>query len=75
VGAHRRDECVLGRRDAGFVEEDVGALQARCAEFEAMGRGDAGAKLLEGEEMGVQAAAADHVTAGRWQRHRATTGE
>src|SRR6185369_12674791 len=61
VGADRGDQCVFGGGDAGLVEEDVGALQLRCAEFQPVGRGDGGAKLLEGQEMRVQTAPADDV--------------
>ncbi len=77
-GAARGDGCdqrVLGCGHAGLVEEDVGALEARGAEFQAMRRGDRGAELLEGEEMRVEAPAADHVAAGRRQRYFAAAGE
>jgi hypothetical protein len=40
-----------------------------------VGRGDGGAELFEGEEMRIEPAAADHVTAGRRQRDLATTGQ
>ena len=70
-----RDQRVLGRGDAGLVEEDVGAGQARGAEFQPIGRGDGGAELLERQEMRVEAAPADDVAAGRRQRHLAAAGQ
>ena len=75
VRRDRRDQRVLGRRDAGLVEKDVGALELRGAKLQPVGRGHGGAELLEGQEMGVEPAPSNDVAAGRRQRHLAAAGE
>jgi len=69
------DQRVFGGGDAGLVEEHVRAPQFRRAELQPVRRGDGGAQLLEGEEMRVEAAAADDIAAGRRQRHLAAAGQ
>ena len=67
---HRRHQRVLGPGDAGLVEEDVGPDRALLGlELVAVADGHRGAQLLEGQEVGVDPAAADDVTAGRRQGH------
>src|SRR5206468_48158 len=64
-----------GGGDAGFIEEYVRAPQFGRAELQPVRGGDGSAQLLEGEEMRVEATAADDVAAGRRQRHLAAAGE
>ena len=66
---------VFGGGHAGFVEEHIGAGQARGTEFQPVRRSDGGAQLLEGEEMGVEAPPADYIAARRRQRHLAAARE
>jgi hypothetical protein len=69
------DQRVLGGGDARLIEEDVGAAQLRGVEFQLAGVLHGRTELLEGEEMGVEPSAADHVAAGRRQRHLAAAGK
>src|SRR3954468_9328069 len=75
VGGDGCDQRVFGGGDAGLVEEYVRAPQFGGAEFQPVRRRDGGAQLLEGEEMRVEATAADDVAAGRRQRHLAAASE
>ena len=75
VGAHRGNQRVFGRGNAGLVEKDVGALQPRGAEFQPVRCRDGGAQLFEGQKMRIEAAPADDVATGRRQRHLAAPGE
>ena len=69
VGGNRRHQRILGRGDAGLIEKDVRALQARAAQFQSRRCRNRGAELLEGEEMRIEPAPADHVAARRRQHH------
>ena len=73
-GGHDR---VLGARDRGLVEEHVGADQLlRGGEDVLAAAGlDGAAERLQGEDMGVDAAAADHVAARERQPHVAAARE
>ena len=75
VGGDRCDQRVFGGGDAGLVEEHVRAPQLGRAELQPVRRRDGGAQLLEGEEMRVEATAADDIAAGRRQRHLAAAGQ
>ena len=67
-GGHDR---VLGRHHARLVEEDVRAAEAVGAQLVARADVDLGAELGEGVDVRVEAAAADHVAAGRRHARRA----
>ncbi len=71
AGGHRRHQRVLGRRDAGFVEENVGPGKGLRLEVVGGADGDLRAEPLEGEEMRVHAPPADHVAARRRETHSA----
>src|SRR5882672_10398876 len=71
AGGHRRHQRVLGRRDAGFVEENVGPGKGLRLELVGGADGDLRAEPLEGEEMRVHAPPADHVAARRRETHSA----
>ena len=75
VGGDRRDQRVFGGGDTRLVEEDVGALELRGTKLQPVRGGDGGAQLLEGQKMRVQTPPADHVAAGRRQRHLTAAGQ
>ena len=62
----RRHDGVLGARHARFIEEDVRTVQPSRREANLVGEDVLDAELLEREEVGVEPAAADDVTA--WRR-------
>ena len=64
---------VLGGRDAGFIEEHVGADQLVRLELVVAVGGNGRAELLQGKEMRVDSAAADDIATGRRQHHMAGT--
>ena len=75
VRRHRGHQRVFGGGHAGLVEKNVGADEARGAEFQPVGCDHGGAELFERQEMGVEPAPADDVAAGRRQHHLAAAGQ
>ena len=75
VRRHRSHQRVFGGGHAGFIEKNVGAREARGAEFQPVGGRDRGAELLEGQKMRIEPSPADDIAAGRRQRHLAAAGE
>ena len=73
--ADRGEYRVLGTRDGGLVQEDVGAAQLLRAQLVALPRLDLGTELPEGQEVGVEPPAPDHVAAGRRKHHLSTAGQ
>ena len=75
AGEHGRHDGVLGAGDGRLVEEDRGAAKPgglhRVAALDGHGR----AELLERVHVRVEAAAADHVPAGRGHDRAAAAGE
>ena len=67
VGGDRGHQRILGGGYAGFVEENIRALETDGAEFQPVGGGDGSAELFERQKMGVEPAATDDVAAGRRQ--------
>jgi hypothetical protein len=63
------DQGVLGRGDAGFVEEDIRSTKAVHPHLDQLTVGERGAELFERKEMGVQPAPADDISARRRKRH------
>src|SRR6185503_8396870 len=70
-----RGDRVLGGRDAGLIEKDVGAAEAFRGEMEALIELEVGAEALERQKMRVDAAAADDVAARRRQLDLAAARE
>ncbi len=74
-GGDGRHQRVLGPGDARLVEEDVPASERLGLELVSIADGDRRAQLFQGEEVGIDAAAADDVAAGRRQRNFAEARE
>ena len=66
-GQRRRHQRVLGPHHRGLVHEDLAGAETAGGALSSIQRSpvDPGAEVLEGVEVGVEAAAADEVTAGR----------
>ena len=75
VGGHRCHQGVFRGRYAGFIQEDVGALEAPGAEFQPVLGGDRGAELLESEIVRIKTPPADDVAARRRQHYLAAAGK
>jgi hypothetical protein len=69
LGPDRRHQRVLGTGDARLVQEDVGALEMAGLHFVPVAQAHLGTKLLEGEKMGIDAAAPYDVPARRREDH------
>ena len=75
-GQRGRHQGVLGAHHRGLVHEDLaGAEAGRRAQLDPAVAVDAGAEVLEGVEVGVEAAAADEVAAGRRHLGGAEAGQ
>ena len=69
------DQRVLGGGDARLVEENIRPPEAVDAHVDHLAVGEAGAELLEGEEMCIESAPTNDVAARRRKRHLPTARE
>src|SRR2546423_1983189 len=60
----RRHQCVFGGRDARLVEKDVGTAESIYLHVDHLAVRELGAELLESEEVGIESASTNDVTAG-----------
>ena len=77
-GPARRDgrhDRVLGAGHTGLVEEDVGADESFGAERDPVSEDVLGAQRLEGQEVGIESTASDHVAPRRREGHSPGAGE
>src|SRR5688572_10989436 len=74
-GGDSRGQRILGRGDAGLIEKDVGALELLRAQMERVADIVRRTELLEGEEVGIDAAPADDVATRRRQGDLAASRE